>query len=65
MREAIIKTTPSAQRLKVKSAGLNAGIPLVEAPAESREVETASVGQDGKMCLWRVSDAPHRQQGSI
>jgi len=56
MREAIIKTTPSAQRLKVKSAGLNAGIPLVE---------TVSADQDGQMCPWRFSDAPHRQQGSI
>ncbi len=65
MREAIIKTTPSAQRLKVKSAGLNAGIPLVEAPAEAHEVETVSVDQDGQMCLWRVSDVSHRQRGSI
>ncbi len=65
MREATTKTTPSARRLKVKSAKLNAGTLLVEAPVEAREVETVSVDPDGQMCLWRVSDAPHRQQGSI
>jgi len=56
MREAIIKTTPSAQRLKVKSAKQDASTSLVE---------TVSADQDGQMCPWRFSDAPHRQQGSI
>ena len=42
MREATIKTTPSAQRLKVKSAKPNAGTLLVE---------TISVDQDGKYFL--------------
>jgi len=65
MQEATTKTTPPAQRLKVKSAKLNAGIPPVEAFAEAGKVETVSVDQDGQMCLWRVSDAPHRQRGSI
>lgn len=65
MREATTKTTPSAQRLKVKSAKRNAGIPLVEAPVEARDVETVSVDPDGQMCLWRVSDVPDRQRGSI
>ncbi len=65
MLKATTKTTPSAQRLKVKSAKLNAGIPLVEAPAEAREVEAVSVEKDGQMCLWHVSDVPHRQRGSI
>ena len=65
MREATTKTTPSAQRLKVKSAKRNAGISLVEASAEAHEVETVSVDQDGQMCLWHVSDVPHRQRGSI
>ncbi len=65
MREATTKTTPSAQRLKVKSTKLNAGTPPVEAPVEAREAEAVSVDEDGQMCLWRVNEAPHRQEGSI
>ncbi len=65
MREAIIKTTPSAQWLKVKSAGLNAGIPLVEAPVEARKVETVCIDEDGQMCLWCVSEVPPRHRGSL
>jgi len=65
MREATIETTPSAQRLKVKSARLNASTLLVETPVEARKVETVSVDKDGQMCLWGVSDAPHCQGGSI
>jgi len=65
MREATIKTTPSARRLKVKSAKLNASIPLVEAPVEARKVETVSVDKDGQMCLWSASEPPHCQGGRI
>jgi len=65
MTKAIKKATPLRRRSDVKSAELIASVPVVKAPVEAHEVETVNVDQDGQMCLWRVSDVPHRQRGSI
>ncbi len=52
MREATKKTTPSGRRSKVKSAELDARIPVLKASTELREMELIGVDEDGNMSLW-------------